>query len=65
MAVIKALDWVHKALEADPKLVEAHELLAELTLEESDTDGAIKQADAALQLSLRRWTPWPFMPPWN
>src|ERR1700689_3294000 len=38
----KALEWVHKALEADPKLVEAHELLAQLTLEDSDPDAAIK-----------------------
>ncbi len=47
----KALEWVHKALEADPKSVEAHELLAQLTLEDSDPDGAIKQADEALKIS--------------
>ena len=47
----KALKWAAKALELDPKLVEAHELMANLALEDSDRAEALKQADAALQLS--------------
>ncbi len=34
-----------------PKLVEAHELLANLALEDSDPAQAVKEADAALQIS--------------
>jgi len=47
----KALDSGLKALELDPKLVEAHELMARLFLEDSDTKQAITQADQALQIS--------------
>ena len=47
----KALEWVHKALETNPKLVEAHELLANLELEDSDPDGAVQEADEALKIS--------------
>ena len=47
----KAIDWAGKALEADPKLAEAHELLAKLLLEDSDTNKALEQADAALKIS--------------
>ncbi len=47
----KAIDWVGKALAADPKLAEAHELLAKLLLEDSDTDKAVEQADEALKIS--------------
>jgi tetratricopeptide (TPR) repeat protein len=47
----KAIDWTTKALELDPKLVEAHELMANLRLEDSDTEDAIKQADEALKIS--------------
>ncbi len=46
-----AIDWAAKALELDPKLVEAHELLAELALEDSDTAQAIAQADEAIKLA--------------
>jgi len=38
-------------LELDPKLVEAHELRANLALEDSDPAGATQEADAAIQLS--------------
>jgi tetratricopeptide (TPR) repeat protein len=47
----KALEWDAKAIEADPKLAEAHELMAELVLEDSDTDKAIGEADEALKIS--------------
>ena len=40
-----------KALELDPKLVEAHEVMANLMLEDSDTEDAVKEADAALSIS--------------
>jgi len=46
-----AIQWDQKALELDPKLVEAHELMANLALEDSDTDDAIKEADQAILLS--------------
>lgn len=46
-----AIQWGAKALELDPKLVEAHELMASLALEDSDAAEAIKQADEAIQLS--------------
>ena len=47
----KAIEWTAKALELDPKLVEAHELMASLALEDSDTQQALAQADEALKLS--------------
>jgi cellulose synthase operon protein C len=47
----KAIEWTAKALELDPKLVEAHELTANLALEDSDTQQALAQADQALKLS--------------
>ncbi len=47
----KAIDWAAKALDLDPKLVEAHELMANLALEDSDTATAIKEADEAIQIS--------------
>lgn len=45
-----AIDYVHKALEIDPRSVEAHELLADLKLEDSDVPGASAEVDAALQI---------------
>ncbi|HEY2470242.1 MAG TPA: tetratricopeptide repeat protein [Terracidiphilus sp.] len=45
----QAIEWTSKALELDPKLVEAHELMADLALEDSDTAKAVQEADAALQ----------------
>jgi len=47
----KAIEWAAKAIDADPKLVEAHELLASLLLEDADTDKAVERADEALKLS--------------
>jgi cellulose synthase operon protein C len=47
----KAIVWAGKALDADPKLAEAHELMAKLLLEDSDTDKALEQADEALKIS--------------
>lgn len=47
----KALEYAAKATELDPKLYEAHSLLASLHLEDSDTTGAIVEADTALQIS--------------
>jgi cellulose synthase operon protein C len=46
-----AIGWDHKALELDPSYVPAHELMASLNLEDSDTAGATSEADAALKLS--------------
>lgn len=47
----KALELAHNAVEQDPKLVEARELLANLALEDSDEQRAIAEADKALALS--------------
>lgn len=47
----KALEWTSKALELDPKLVAAHELAANLALEDSDVADALQQADQAIQLA--------------
>ena len=47
----KATELARKALEADPKLVEAQELLATLALEDSDPAKAVEEADKALKIS--------------
>jgi tetratricopeptide (TPR) repeat protein len=47
----KAIEWASNALAIDPKLVEAHELVASLALEDSQTDQALRQADEAIHLS--------------
>jgi cellulose synthase operon protein C len=47
----KAEDWTAKALKLDPKLVEAHELAANLALEDSNPEQADDRADEALKLS--------------
>jgi len=47
----RAVKWTAQALASDPKLVEAHELMAGLDLEDSNRAEALKQADAALQIS--------------
>jgi tetratricopeptide (TPR) repeat protein len=47
----KAVEWTAKALELDPKLIEAHELAASLALEDSDQQQAVRQADEAIGLS--------------
>ncbi len=47
----KAIVWASDALAVDPKLVEAHELMANLALEDSQTNLALQQADEAIRLS--------------
>ena len=47
----KAVKYAEMALAADPKLAPAHELLARLALEDSDTARAIAEADKALAIS--------------
>lgn len=47
----KALEYASKALELDPKLVKAHELMANLALEDSDAKQAAAQSDEALRIS--------------
>jgi tetratricopeptide (TPR) repeat protein len=47
----KAVQLAGKALELDPQLVEAHELLASLLLEDSQPDKAAARADEALKIS--------------
>ena len=47
----KAVEWTAKALELDPKLVQAHELMANLLLEDSDEEKAFAEADEALKIS--------------
>jgi cellulose synthase operon protein C len=47
----KAVDWTSQALALDPKLVEAHELMANLELEDSDPTKAVQEADEAIKLA--------------
>src|SRR6202049_4223775 len=47
----KAIEYTSKAMELDPKLYEAHELMANLLLEDSDEAKAFYEADAALKIS--------------
>jgi tetratricopeptide (TPR) repeat protein len=47
----KAVEYASKAIKLDPKLYEAHELLASLQLEDNDEEKAFAEADAALQIS--------------
>jgi cellulose synthase operon protein C len=47
----KAVEFAHKALAADPKLLEAQELLARLALEDSDPKTAAEEAHRALAMS--------------
>jgi hypothetical protein len=47
----KAQEFVAKAIAADPKLVEAHELAANLLLEDAKPDEAVKEANTAIALS--------------
>jgi tetratricopeptide (TPR) repeat protein len=46
----KATEYSVKAIELDPKLVKAHELMANLALENDESDVAIAEADKALAL---------------
>jgi len=47
----KAAELAQKALDADPKLVEARELLATLALEDGNPAKAVEEADKALKIS--------------
>jgi tetratricopeptide (TPR) repeat protein len=47
----KAVEWAARAIQLDPKLVEAHEVMANLALEDSDTGKAAAEADTAIGLS--------------
>ena len=47
----KAVEWDAKALALDPKLVEAHEVMADLLLEDSQPDKAVAEADVAIKIS--------------
>lgn len=47
----KADEYAAKALTLDPKLVEAHELMANLALENLKTQEAVEEADKAIALS--------------
>ena len=47
----KAVEWDAKALALDPNLVEAHELMANLALEDLRTTEALQEADEAIHLS--------------
>jgi tetratricopeptide (TPR) repeat protein len=47
----KATEYVAKAISLDPKLVEAHELAANLLLEDAKPDEAVNEAEAAISLS--------------
>jgi cellulose synthase operon protein C len=46
----KAIEYLAKAIELDPKLAEPHELMAELALRSDDRDLAAAEADKALAL---------------
>jgi tetratricopeptide (TPR) repeat protein len=46
----KATEYTAKAIELDPKLAAAHELMANLALQNDDTDLAVAEADKALAL---------------
>lgn len=47
----KAADYATQALKADPKLVEAQELLARMALEDNNPQKAVAEADKALAMS--------------
>ncbi len=47
----RAVELAHKALAADPHLLEAQELLARLALEDGDPKRAIEEADRAIAMS--------------
>lgn len=47
----KAVEYAQKALAADPKLLEARELLAYLALEDSNPEKAVTEADQAIALA--------------
>jgi tetratricopeptide (TPR) repeat protein len=51
----KAIEFAKQALERDPKLYEAHELLAYLALEDNDPRAASEEAHKALDISNNAW----------
>jgi cellulose synthase operon protein C len=46
----KAIEYLKKAMDLDPKLAEPHAMMAELALENDDRETAVVQADKALAL---------------
>ncbi|HEY1964602.1 MAG TPA: hypothetical protein VGG59_06715, partial [Acidobacteriaceae bacterium] len=46
----KATEYLAKAIELDPKLADAHELMSDLALENDDHDLAVSEADKAIAL---------------
>ena len=46
----KAVEYAAKAITLDPKLAEAHEMMANLALENDDTDLAVAEADKAIAM---------------
>ena len=46
----KAAEYLSKAINLDPKLAEAHELMADIALANDDRDAAAKEADKAIAL---------------
>jgi cellulose synthase operon protein C len=46
----KAADYAAKAIDLDPKLAQAHELMAELALDNDDSDVAVAEADKAISV---------------
>ncbi len=55
----QAVEFAEQALQLDPKLVEAQELLAKLALEDNNEAKAIEEADKAMKMSPMRSTRWP------
>ena len=49
----KAVEYATKAIALDPKLAEAHEMMANLALENDDRDLAAEEADKAIALEKR------------
>lgn len=47
----QAIEFAQRALELDPKLLEARELLAKLALEDSNEQKAIEEADRAMKMA--------------
>ena len=45
-----AVEYLKKSIELDPKLAEAHELMAELALENDDRSAAAEEADKAIAI---------------
>jgi len=61
----KAVEFAQEALKQDPKYVEAHEFLAFLALEDSNTNMAADEAQKALHFRRKRWMAWPYLRRWK